>query len=250
VVATTIDQLAPSLHEDLLPEALDVARGIEDPGWRMAGLVSLAPFLPPATRGPVVQEAFELSGKLPLQDENPDTNYWRPLLRLANLLPEDHRSEVLRPALAAARSLDAPWRSAALIAVAEELESSDCDQVLEEALETANAFDLVQMTRAVQPSRRTDLLLTAVREAIHIQYGSAGGGRARLLADLAGDLAGLALESLHSLWRELFPSLAAHPREELAADSAALVPVIATLGGPSAVEKAARAVLQVERWWP
>jgi hypothetical protein len=66
---------------------------------------------------------------------------------------------------------------------------------------------------------------------------------AQALADKPSDVLG-------PIWRRWIRQEAPIKRPELCADLAAMMPVVASLGGPEAILGLTRAVLDVGRWWP
>jgi hypothetical protein len=70
------------------------------------------------------------------------------------------------------------------------------------------------------------------------------------LQKIAKELSMLPRADLASVWRRMFPSFASRGRERLLIGIAAFAPVIATLGGPPAVQEASRAIQDVGRWLP
>jgi hypothetical protein len=94
---------------------------------------------------------------------------------------------------------------------------------------------------------RADALIELLRTARDIDAFS---DRRDRLQQIAPGLAALPRERLVQLWHERISELSAQRREHLLADLAGLAPIVAALGGPAAMQGAARAVLQVGAWWP
>jgi hypothetical protein len=90
--ANVIRTLAPFMREDPLDEAENAARRVADDGWRMAGLVFLAPHFPEPRRTSVLREAVEMQRTLNLTTDDPAESYWQPLVALADCLQGGDRS--------------------------------------------------------------------------------------------------------------------------------------------------------------
>jgi hypothetical protein len=80
------------MREDPLDEAENAARRVADDGWRMAGLVFLAPHFPEPRRTSVLREAVEMQRTLNLTTDDPAESYWQPLVALADCLQGGDRS--------------------------------------------------------------------------------------------------------------------------------------------------------------
>jgi hypothetical protein len=74
--------------------------------------------------------------------------------------------------------------------------------------------------------------------------------RREAMRAIAEALALLPPDVLRLLWRDWLREGAPRKRPELCRDLAAMIPVVAVLGGPEAVMGLARAVRDVGRWWP
>jgi hypothetical protein len=144
--AAPLVQLAPHLPEDLLDEALVVAREIRKPERRAGALAALAQRLAEPVRTEAVEEALNVARTVAAVGRPPfftptGVRRARALALVADYLPAPGSREVLAEALALARSVRPGWRAISAV-VAEVL--PHLDQV--EAV--AVVRDLVAQARA------------------------------------------------------------------------------------------------------
>ena len=155
-MAEVIETLAEFLSDEVRAEAVELAKQIQDRGWRMGALLSLAPGLPEPQRTEIINEAIVTQENLNLSAADPETNYWRPLLALANLIEDaDLKSEMLSRALTAARALDTAWRARGLVEIGKKLEPAERTKVMMEVIPLNHVYYAHEMAMALRPTRRT-----------------------------------------------------------------------------------------------
>ena len=98
---------------------------------------------------------------------------------------------------------------------------------------------------ALQAMGRVEEGLVAVRRP---EQG--GWPKLERLAAQARRLAALPRSELLPLWEQTLRLSATRSRCVLLEELEAFVPVIASLGGPGAIDEACRAIKDVGRWWP
>lgn len=124
---------------------------------------------------------------------------------------------------------------------------------LEEALERAQKLSfrqaeaLAPLLRRLAETQGGDALRRALRIACDVR---GDGDRPPVLSALVPALAAAPVAESHALWSQALHTLARHTRTELMADLAALVPVLARLGGADAVESATASLRDVALRWP
>src|SRR6266487_1020230 len=91
----SLTRLAPYLFEELLREALEIARVIEEEEYRAESLAGLAPYLSEKLRDKVIQEVLEIATTI--EDEE---SWVKVLVQLAPFLPEPLLRDVLEKAQA------------------------------------------------------------------------------------------------------------------------------------------------------
>ncbi len=218
-----LSELAPQLPENLLPQALETARGIHvNPAERSQALSALAPYLPEGERAGVLREALQAAsasgpfGPIPVSDRSKALSALAPHLP-ATLLPQalaameaiDYESDrskalvalaprltgdLLRRALAVGRAInDRSSRSDALAALALQLPEDERAGVLREALEVVRAIGdesscsdvLVALAPQMPEGERAGVLREALAAARAVAYQAP---RAEALAALAPKL--------------------------------------------------------------
>ena len=94
-------------------------------------------------------------------------------------------------------------------------------------------------------------LAEALALAVHAEP-VVGNWRAELLAEISSEWKAKGFSDLgdgQELWRQTLRALARHRRPELLNDMTALAPLLAQVGGISALIETFRAIRDVARWW-
>ncbi|MBI3944986.1 MAG: hypothetical protein HY321_03640 [Armatimonadetes bacterium] len=221
-------RLAPDLPQELIPEALAMARRIRRGERREKALAALEARLLPVDSG----EALAAVRRMEDEDERAER-----LAALAPRLPKPLLSE----AVEVARAIQDPgvrgWALAAL--------TGYLDDVLKRR---AVCETMVAVESLADEEERADILVELAPHLPEPQRREALGGilalgRAEDLAALAPVLAQFPPAELHPLWQGVLQALAKRGTPCLLEGLAALAPVLAALGGPmGACEVAAMVV--------
>ena len=242
-----LSDLAQFLPNEMMHEALAVAREIDNEKNRARALGILAPHLP----DDLMREALAVAREI-----DNEKNRARALGILAPHLPDDLRTGVFREALAALRTIDDSLemdRAEVLGEIATHLPAEMIPEVL------AMARRISYVNRAVAlcslgssyPNYRNSkgrLLEEALATAREVDSASS---RQRALCTLAPSW--IEQTDSHfalSLWLATLPVLANRGRSDLLKDLRDLASVVFALGGQSSVVDTAQAILDVGRWWP
>ncbi|MFC1465135.1 MAG: hypothetical protein ACFLMY_09825 [Candidatus Brachytrichaceae bacterium NZ_4S206] len=178
--AAALTQMLPHLPEELLAEALAVAREITDEEWRAVALGALAARLSEPLRSEALSEALAAARKI--KDER------RRAKALGALAP--HLSEpLLSEALAAAREIkDEEWRAKALGALAPHLSEPLLSEALAAAREVEDGWQRAKALVALAARLGEPLLSEALAAAWEIEDEQ---WRAKALGALAAHLSEL-----------------------------------------------------------
>ncbi|HEU5131667.1 MAG TPA: hypothetical protein VFT26_06170, partial [Pyrinomonadaceae bacterium] len=210
IVAEVIETLAEFLSDEVRAEAVELAKQIHDRGWRMGALLSLAPGLPEPQRTEIINEAIVTQESLDLTGADPEANYWRPLLALANLIEDaELKSQMLSRALIAARALDRSWRARALIEIGKKLEPDERAKVMMEVIPLNHDFYAHEMAPAFPPDKARELLSSSILGSVR-HYEWSRGEAATAFIDTQSR------EAQYDLWMEAHTILNEHPRATLA----------------------------------
>jgi hypothetical protein len=262
--------LAPSLagQPELLAQALDAARSIDDSDHRVLALAALASHLPDDQQQEVLTEALDIA-----RNFSSSLDCSQALAALAPYLPNKLYHEVLAEALDAACSVEMEdYSSRALTALAPSLAGQP--ELLAQALDAARSIDdsdhRASALAALIPYlsddllQRQEVLTEALDGARSIQQEALAEAldaapyiddiydRSRTLVALASTLARYSdlRVQLYRYWIEMLRASSAHPRPEFLSILAAETPILIALGGEQAAIEAAQAVVDVHRWWP
>jgi VIT1/CCC1 family predicted Fe2+/Mn2+ transporter len=171
--AWALSALVPHLPEELMGEALEVARQIQDESYHARALSALVPHLPEELMG----EALEVARQI--QDESYRA---RALSALVPHLPE----ELMGEALEVARQIqDESYHAQALSALVPHLPEELMGEALEVARQIQNESDRAQALSALVPHLPEELMGEALEVACQIQDESY---RARALSALVPHL--------------------------------------------------------------
>jgi hypothetical protein len=258
-----LTHLLPQIDESLVPEAVTVARGIEDPWERSLALAAMARFL--REHGDTKQ-ALDLARQIP--DPWPRAIVLAELGRdkdalatargikddrdrgetVAGLAPALGKSR-LREALEIARGIEeVPIQAKALAAVALRVAVVDGPS---KALEMAESIGVDAHRADVLAGVALGLDRGGLPAAVGLAVPMADGAeRSRALAALAPRLEELDAAALRPVWERVLLHSTSRSRAGLLLDLAALHPVIMKLGGQEAVAETCRAIEDVGRWWP
>jgi hypothetical protein len=222
--------LAPHLPESLLPEALEIARGIGYEEYRAEALTGLAPHLPES----LLPEALEIARGIGDEDSRA-----RALTGLAPHLPE-----VLPEALEVARGIGSKYnRARALIGLAPYL-----PEVLPEALEVARGIGYeeyrAEALTGLAPHLPESLLPEALEVARGIGYEEY---RAKALKALTATLTPANVDL--SFWQDVLQALGTLTRRKFLETIPNLVPLILHFGGVVALREVYQGIREVSRWW-
>jgi hypothetical protein len=271
-----LEMLAPRLSGDLGGKAIAFALKPDDDFLRGRLLTQLLPYVGPSNKQVIAGAVVTLG-------ERAAATFVSGVLEFLS----DHQ---IAATLQAARRFDDPLEGAQLLAaLVPRLPAQDVQKVLDEIIDAIEpeeqhrdmlswyaGFFLTRLTDrhverietiararadpeqcfdaliALLPRRdgelhRQEALVELLRVAREITEFS---DRRDRLAKIAPALAELPRTRLLELWHEMIGELSERRREQLLADIAGLAPVIASLGGPAAVVETARAVRDVEEWWP
>lgn len=222
---------------------------IDSPEERVRALVELVPYLPEPQQSEVLRGAVlstrmiwghyraetlaDIAPRVPsallpelLSDaQSLERAEWRAiaLLGMIPLLPKPLSAEIFHEPLAAVRAIWSPGeRVRALVHLAPHLPQVEQHEVLAEALETA---------REIEPA----------------------GERASALDIVVFHLVSQPPDLLYPLWCQTLHVLATRTtrtRRDLLSDMRVLAPVVVAMGRKQALAEAARAIMQVGRWFP
>jgi len=270
--------LVTKLPDELLAEALAVARGIRKKRYRCLALAAVAARLPEAQRLPVLAEGLAVARAIP-SEADPGANRvvmgsrrsptrasdgrnarCRALAALAPQLPDKERHEVFVEVLRAVGEIEEGDRSDVLVGLAPHLPPD----LLTEALATARTIryqttrlkTLTTLAAQLRGQESLPVLTEILVGARTIDVDSANSiqwARSEILAILAVPLARLSRPVLASQWTETLPLLAVSTRKALLADLSSLTPVITVLAGSNIareLHEVVQSISDVARWWP
>jgi hypothetical protein len=228
--------MASLLPELLLPTAVNYATHITDEQSRANALEGLAPYLPE----PLVREAIAAT-------ELFYSKFWQGqalrglVVRLAQL---GHGEEALNRAVLLERGF---YFADALGEMAPHLPA----ELLASALDHARLLDSYLRSKALAGllPRQGDIgeVTAALKEAATIDETQ---DRATVLAYLTQRLSAAEDPTVYESWSHLLQELAKRPRSELLSDLGAFAPLLAQLGGTTAVIDVAEAIAETVRWFP
>jgi len=279
VLAVLVPYVIESNGLPILYEALDSGRALEDPRQRAEVLTALVIQFPEAERARVSYEAL-----LTARTITDARNRSLALAALVDRVAEGERSSVLGEALDACRAIEIIWqRAEALVTLANHLSKSEGAPLFHEALSTIRtiewagtrakqlaslipkvpstflpeALEIVQETK--DSHARANMLSALARyvpsslvyKALDVAQGIRDPNeRAHALIAMTACSALLPSSVLYNLWRQLLPSLASSVRPDFLSDFRSLTPIIAKLGGTTAVVETAEAIHDSAQWWP
>jgi hypothetical protein len=234
--------LAPSLSEPLLHEAFDAICAVQNEQLRVQGITKLAPYYSPELRSKA------LDSSATIEDENLRIKL---LVELGKHIPEDERPRVLAEALAIAQTIEIePWRADALAQLCPYLPA----ELVAEAFAIAQAIApadarLSSLTPIIArlPDDQQIATLTALLNDICCLNDEQD--RTALLAKLAPQLGRLPRTVLYPHWCKALHILSAARRAQLLANLEALAPLIAALGGQTAMTATAQAIVEQGSWF-
>jgi NB-ARC domain-containing protein/apoptotic protease-activating factor 1-like protein len=225
-------RFAPEDQPSVLGEALSIARDIRDAWPRTIALGAVAERLPAEGRAGVLAEALGAAC-----NTDDDWSRDRAIAEIAKWLPADE-------ALALARGIGSPWAySMALNNVAERLSA---DEALALAREISD--------RGYRSRAMTNIALRIAAEkalAVGCEIGEAT-SRTKVLAEVSERLASSETSAAFSfsIWTEAIRLVGLRKRRDSIADFGALVPLVHSLGGDTAVRDFGRSISAVSSWWP
>lgn len=254
-------------------QAIDVAMSATDERLRCRLLTQLLPYIPDALK-PGVADAVLATGA--------DVG-WDAFIR--DVVPAMTEAQVAHYLDAARMLASAPIRGRALLALLPRLQPPVADGVVAEILEAimpeeSPSWLVEQLGRRLSQAQIQEILASVSqrrdREAafdliaavipflaesdragalrLGFHYGinlSDGPGRRDRVMKLVPQLASaVSVSELYDRWREALAVAATRSRDHFLADTAALAPMLAAIGGPDAVTEVAQAVRDIEAWWP
>ncbi|MFM6664233.1 MAG: NB-ARC domain-containing protein [Microcystis panniformis] len=228
--AEGLEKITPYLPPTLLPEALEIARGIGDEDYRAEALTGLAPHLPES----LLPEALEIARGI----ENENSRAWA----LTGLAP--HLPEVLPEALEIARGIgDEYYRARALIGLAPHL-----PEVLPEALEVARGIGNENSRAWALTGLAPHLPESLLPEALEVARGIGNEYyRADVLKALTATLTPANVDL--SFWENTLQALGTLTRPHFLETIPNLAPLILHFGGEVALREVHQAIREVSRWW-
>lgn len=241
VLALTFHVLSPVLTAQRAEAFLELAESVSDEGWKMAAYAAVAALLPESRRTEVLNTWAATASRLNLCVEDPSTNLWRPLVWLAKAMPEHQRGPIVELAVSAARVVRRSWRANALASVAEVVEGSLRNDVIEEALALGDDYSLPALVPYLPRERAWTLARRATVSTI--------AWKPYPTKDLVDILTTSDSAERYDVWQELTPKLRNLTRAELCSRYVALVPFLQSVGGQKAIEDLARSLLAAASWW-
>jgi hypothetical protein len=241
VLASTFHVLAPVLTAERATAFLKLADAVPDEGWKLAARVAVAARLTEPARSDVLSEAISSSASLHVRVEDPATNLWRPLVWLAKVLPEEQRAPIGALAASAARAVGESWRAGALIGVAEVLDGSLRNDVVEEALAIHQDYSVPQLLPHLPRDRAWSVARQAAVSTI--------AWNSYPTSELAETLASGETVQRQEVWQELTTKVRNLTRADLCSRYVALVPLLRSLGGSQAIGDLARSLIATASWW-
>lgn len=222
---------------------------LESPDERAAALTDIAPFLDEPLRSEALWSALAAARMI-----------WGPyranaLVRLAPLLSEP----MLREVLADIQVLEQQeWRAMALRGIIPFLPADVAHTVIQEPLAAARTIwgkaervrTLAALIPYAAPADRGALLAETLEVACSIDDMDA---RREALASIIPLLEGLPNDELYALWVKMLYALATPTirlRRDLLSDLRVIYPIILRIGGETALDHTAQAILDVGRWLP
>ncbi|GCA75115.1 regulatory protein AfsR [Microcystis aeruginosa NIES-2520] len=228
--ALALTGLAPHLPESLLPEALEIARGIRNEDNRAKALTGLAPYVPE-----VLSEALEVVRAIRYEYSRASA-----LTGLAPHLPESLLSEALE---VARRIGSEEYRAEALTGLAPHLPVS----LLPEAIEIVGGIE-DESRRAEALTRLAPYLPEVLPEALEIARGIGSEyHRALALKALTATLTPANVDL--SFWENALHALGTLTRPHFLETIPNLAPLILHFGGEVALREVYQGIREVSRWW-
>lgn len=241
VLASTFHVLAPLLTPVRATAFLDLTDAVPDSTWRMAARAAVVARLPEPQRSRTLSELVTAAAQLSLGTEDPAANPWRPLVWLAQALPERERGAIGRLALEAARAVGSSWRATALAGVLEVIDGPPRETAVEEALALDDKYSVPPLVKYLPRERAWTIASRAVADTINWQAWPAD--------QLSGLLSTGEPSASEALWLELSANMRSLTRAELCERYAALAPLLRKVGGPGVIPEFARSVLATAGWW-
>jgi hypothetical protein len=232
-------------------DALPVARSVPDPLSRSRSLVKVALRLPPEEQASVLREALTAARQI-----DNAILLVELLVQVGHRLPAAEQSSVLAEALSTARNVVDPCsRAQALAQVAHRLPVEEQSSVLSEALIAARSVDdaasrvwaLTLLAQRLPESEQESVFWEALTVAPGIDDADS---RARALAAVAQPVgAGQFIGLTRRKWIDISRVLSTRRRSECVGDFTAILPLIQTLGGNTALQGFRCSIASVGRWW-
>jgi hypothetical protein len=234
-----LELVIPRLPEALLPEALTIARAIENPDNQAVVLGLLVPRLPEAS----LPEALVMA--LAIEDSYERA---RVLLFLVPRLPET----LLPEALAMALAIEDSYKRAQVL------------ELVRPRLPEALLPEVLAMVRTIEnPDGRAEILRLIIADfsqffpkETYLETLLAASTidtealRHDLFQQILSESKMVNVEFRNNLWVDLLQRLAVRVRSELLSDLSDIMPLIARSGDATAVSETFRAIQDVTNWWP
>jgi hypothetical protein len=233
--------LVTMLPADLLPKALEVARGVEEPIGRVGALAWLAKVASrqSSQQQEIAREALSVAQSIPDENKRREILVW-----LASRLPEDQLKEVFL----AVQKLTNPWEQGnAWKEMAPHLPERVLGPALQAAERIAEQEPRGNALAALAPRLPSDLLSRALQATKTIGSESA---RMEVVAALAHRAADLQTDDLRSdLLRDALRVPETVTRPGLLKYLGQLVPLLELVGSKDALVELRDAIDDVARWW-
>jgi hypothetical protein len=232
------EALAEAARRMPAEKALAVARGIEDATLRDEALAEVARRMP-------AEEALAI-----IRDVDDASLRAEALAEAAKRMPANDQRVVLDEALLVARSIDDEYlRAKKLAELAEWLPEEEQRAVLEESLGIARGISDASLRAEALTKAATRM---PAEEALAVVRSiDDAHSRTRALAEVAQRLGpGQILKLSMHQWIKTPRELAIQRRRHCVADFGAILPIIQSLGGESAVRSLGRSIAKVGSWWP
>lgn len=286
MLARLIPRLAELGHQQ---EAIELARSIERADWKAEALASIATYIESPLREVILSESIQeihqfasmwsaahaiaLSGSVSDSDWIPDLEPSQILSKLSPLLPEPMVRDVLAQiqngilsnycseTILLPRLAELGYEHEAL-AITQKTSSVPSKiwylanlGYVEQALITARSIDdeaeginaLIKLLAHLPELEREEVFREVLEETLALGDQKK---RTAILSQLAAQSIDFYQASVSMLWQEITSDLIGYARKDLLTNLHSLIPIVAFLGGPQALEETFHAIRDVGRWWP
>ncbi len=252
-VAETLARIASHLPDSLLPVALAMARRMKPERWRWAALCHLLPQLSGAEQAVVRQEVVAGATNASLFGASEELQRFSTAAcralghAIAALEQGADRNALHTRLLQLLHSIDPGWIPGLMQGVMPALSAIENKQLATRALATPNLFTALAVSRVIPEPERWSLLIAGLKKIVADHTGSNVD-----VDQLSGTVAALLeapIEHRQQAWLDACGELRGQ-RAVVATYLAILAPLGASTDNEAILGAAARALLDVQAWWP